>query len=93
MGKIGVMAVMAAILAVWIKGIKPEYSLWIMAAAGVLMGGLASNLIIVNGWKPYFLYTRGFAKGYGRNNRSLLYHLQIKQIYIGASQNTQGISG
>ena len=24
------------------------------------MGGLASNLIIVNGWKPYFLYTRGF---------------------------------
>ena len=28
--------------------------------AGVLMGGLASNLIIVNGWKPYFLYTRGF---------------------------------
>ena len=28
--------------------------------AGVLMGGLASNLIIVYGWKPYFLYTRGF---------------------------------
>ena len=28
--------------------------------AGVLMGGLTSNLIIVNGWKPYFLYTRGF---------------------------------
>ena len=28
--------------------------------AGVLMGGLASNLIIVNGWKPYFLFTRGF---------------------------------
>ena len=41
MGKIGAMAVMAAILAVWIKGIKPEYSLWVMAAAGVLMGGLA----------------------------------------------------
>lgn len=36
--------------------------------AGVLMGGLVSNLIIVNGWKPYFLYTRGFKqnpwKGY-----------------------------
>lgn len=28
--------------------------------AGVLMGGLASNLAIVYGWKPYFLYTRGF---------------------------------
>lgn len=35
--------------------------------AGVLMGGLASNLIIVYGWKPYFLYTRGFKQNPWRN--------------------------
>ena len=28
--------------------------------SGVLCGGLISMLIIVYGWKPYFLYTRGF---------------------------------
>lgn len=28
--------------------------------SGVLMGTLISTLIIIYGWKPYFLYTRGF---------------------------------
>lgn len=27
---------------------------------GVLMGGIVSTLIIVYGWKPYFLFTKGF---------------------------------
>lgn len=29
---------------------------------GVLLGGLASTLVVVCGWKPYFLYTRGFKR-------------------------------
>lgn len=28
--------------------------------AGVLAGGIISTLIIIYGWKPYFLFTRGF---------------------------------
>lgn len=31
---------------------------------GVLMGGIVSTLIIIYGWKPYFLFTRGFHVSY-----------------------------
>lgn len=39
--KIGAIAVMSAVLAAWIKGIKMEYSLWITAAAGLLIVGFS----------------------------------------------------
>ena len=39
--KISVFGVMAAILAVWVKGIKTEYSVWITVIAGILLGSFA----------------------------------------------------
>ena len=39
--RIGVIAVAAALLAAWVKSVKPEYSLWITAAAGILLGSFA----------------------------------------------------
>ncbi len=32
----------------------------IYGIAGVLVGSIVSNLVIMYGWKPYFLFTRGF---------------------------------
>lgn len=37
--KVAVIGVGAAILAVWIKNIRSEYALWILLAAGILLGG------------------------------------------------------
>lgn len=37
--RIAVIGVGAAVLAVWVKGIKSEYAVWILLAAGVLTGG------------------------------------------------------
>ena len=39
--KISVFAVMTAILAVWVKGIKAEYSVWITVIAGIFLGSFA----------------------------------------------------
>ena len=40
--KVAVFGVMAAILAVWLKGIKAEYSVWITVIAGVFLGIFAA---------------------------------------------------
>ena len=36
--KIAVIGVGAAILAVWIKSIRPEYAVWVMLTAGIFLG-------------------------------------------------------
>lgn len=36
--KIAAIGVVAAVLAAWVKTVKPEYSLWITLAAGVFLG-------------------------------------------------------
>jgi O-antigen/teichoic acid export membrane protein len=50
--------------------------------AGVLLGSTVSNLIIMYGWKPYFLFTRGFR---GRPIRE--YYLPCLYRYILAGIN------
>lgn len=37
--KIAVIGVGAALLAVWVKGIRAEYGVWILLAASILLGG------------------------------------------------------
>lgn len=37
--RIAVIGVGAAVLAVWVKSIKNEYAVWILLAAGILLGG------------------------------------------------------
>ena len=37
--RIAVIGVGAAVLAVWVKSIKSEYAVWILLAAGLLLGG------------------------------------------------------
>ena len=34
---------------------------------GVLLGGVVSYVVIVYGWKPYYLFTKGFRKGYAKD--------------------------
>lgn len=39
MMKAAVFGVLAAMLAAWIKSVKPEYAVWILLAAGVILAG------------------------------------------------------
>ncbi len=39
--KIAAIGVAAAILAAWIKGVKADYAVWIILAAGIFLGGSA----------------------------------------------------
>lgn len=40
--KAAVFGVLAAMLAAWIKSVKPEYSVWVLLAAGVMMAGFTA---------------------------------------------------
>lgn len=42
MMKAAVFGVLAAILAAWIKSVKPEYAVWVLLAAGVILAGAAA---------------------------------------------------
>ena len=40
---------------------------FLLGIEGVLLGGVVSYVVIVYGWKPYYLFTRGFRKGYAKD--------------------------
>lgn len=40
--KAAVFGVAAAMLSLWIKSVKPEYSLWVLFAAGVILAGFTA---------------------------------------------------
>ena len=48
---------------------------------GILCGVLISLLVIVCGWKPYFLYRDGFNEGVGEYARWAVYALAVVAVY------------
>ena len=49
---------------------------------GIFVGVLLSQLIIVNSWKPYFLYHRGFKQGVGEY--VITYSTKVVLVFISA---------
>ena len=61
--KVAVFGVMAAILAVWLKGIKTEYSVWITVIAGTFLGIFAAAKLEIIVEELVFL--QSFMSSYG----------------------------
>lgn len=70
MVKIALFAVAAALLAAWVKTIKPEYALWIMLGSGVFLGLAVLMKLEVIVEELEFLRT--FFSGYGSYFKLLL---------------------
>lgn len=63
MVRIAVIGVTAAILAAWIKTVKPEYALWITLAAGVFLG--LSAMMKLEAIVEELKFLQGYFFGYG----------------------------
>ena len=63
MSKIAAIAVMAAILAAWIKTVKPDYGVWIVLGAGVFLG--FSALLKLETIIGELQFLQGYFTGYG----------------------------
>ena len=61
--KIAAVAVMAAILAAWIKTVKPDYGVWIVFGAGIFLG--FSALLKLETIIGELQYLQGYFTGYG----------------------------
>lgn len=63
MFKVALLGVGAAILSVWVKGVKPEYGVWIILSTGVLLGiCVVEKLeVLVEGMQVIQAYFSGYA--------------------------------
>lgn len=61
--KIAAIAVMAAILAAWIKTVKPDYGVWIVVGTGVFLG--FSALLKLETIIGELQFLQGYFTGYG----------------------------
>lgn len=61
--KIAAIAVMAAILAAWIKTVKPDYGVWIVLGTGVFLG--FSALLKLETIIGELQFLQGYFTGYG----------------------------
>ena len=61
--KIAAITVMAAILAAWIKTVKPDYGVWIVFGAGIFLG--FSALLKLETIIGELQYLQGYFTGYG----------------------------
>ena len=68
--KIAVIGVAGAILSMWIKGIKPEFSVWITLGTGLCLGLLI--LAKMEGAVKELQFLQTFFSGYGSYIRLLL---------------------
>ena len=61
--KIAAIAVMVAILAAWIKNVKPDYGVWIVLGAGIFLG--FSALLKLETIIGELQFLQGYFTGYG----------------------------
>lgn len=63
MGKIALFGVVAAILSMWIKTMKPEYAMWILLVSGLFLG--LSSMIKLEVIVSELEFLQDFFSGYG----------------------------
>ena len=76
--KIAVIGVLGAILAVWIKNVKPEFSVWITISTGLFIGIFVLNKI--DGMLAELQSLTGYFSGYGPYFKLLMKILGITYL-------------